>query len=138
MELEQFKRNFLPDSNGKYTPDQAERFAWMNGVDYLRRHFFGFLRRFKNRPGEPKMERLPSVRVRSLFVFYKYYVHGQSPGESDFLDFAQVSYAPYCDVYVTENNACNVLRRIRINGHMLAGTEALTISDFLGEITVQR
>lgn len=134
MSLEQFKENYPPQNGENYTPDDAEFFAWCNAVDYLGRHFIEFLRLFKDDANGFRVDRLLSLHIRSLFLFYKYYIHGQSPGQSDFLDFAHVSYAPYCDVYVTERNACNVLRRIKNSGAMLSSTRALHISDFMEEI----
>jgi len=134
MGLEQFKENYPPQNGEDYTPDDAEFFAWCNAVDYLGRHFIEFLRPFKDDASSLKADRLLSLHIRSLFLFYKYYIHGQSPGESDFLDFAHVSYAPYCGVYVTERNTCNVLRRIKNSGVMLSSTRVLHISDFLEEI----
>ena len=134
MSLEKFKENFPPENGENYTPDDAEFFAWCNAVDYLGQHFIDFLRPFKNDASSFKADRLLSLHIRSLFLFYKYYIHSQSPGESDFLDFAHVSYAPYCDVYVTERNACNVLRRIKNSGAMLSNTRVLHISDFSEEL----
>lgn len=135
MSLEQFKENFPPQNGEDYTPDDADFFAWCNAVDYLGRHFIEFLRPFKNDASRFKVDRLPSLHIRSLFLFYKYYIHGQSPGKSDFMDFAHVSYAPYCDAFVTERNACNVLKRIKNSGLMLSNTRILHISDFLEEIS---
>lgn len=146
MSLERFKENFpteykehpAPENEEeceRYTPDQADSFAWYNTVDYLGRHFVEFLRRFRNKAGEFKVDSLLSLRITSLFLFYKYYIHGQSPGKSDFMDFNHVSYAPYCDVFVTERNVCNVLTRIKNSGLMLADTRVLHISDFLEEIS---
>lgn len=134
MSLEQLKENFPPENGEEYTPEDAEFFAWCNAVDYLGRHFIEFLRPFKNDASNFKADRLLSLHIRSLFLFYKYYVHGQSPGTSDFLDFAHVSYAPYCNAYFTERNACNVLKRIKNSGVMLSDTRVLHISDFSEEL----
>jgi hypothetical protein len=134
MDLEQFKENFPPQNGVDYTPEDADFFAWCNAGDYLRRHFIEFLKPFRDDASSFKAARLLSLHIRSLFLFYKYYIHGQSPGKSDFLDFAHVSYAPYCDVYVTERNACNVLKRIKSSGLMLSDTCVLHISDFLEEM----
>jgi hypothetical protein len=135
MDLEQLKENFPPENGEEYTPDDARFFAWCNVVDYLGRHFRDFLGSFENNASNFKADRLLSLHIRSLFLFYKYYIHGQSPGTSDFLDFAHVSYAPYCNVFVTERNACNVLRRIKSSGVMLTNTRILHISDFSKEFT---
>ena len=134
MSLEELKENFPPSHGDEYTVDDANAFAWGNAIDYLRRHFPRFLKshwRYIHKREFESLASLFSLRIRSLFLFFKYYLHGQSPGASDFLDFAHVSYAPYCSVFITERNACNVLNRIKSNGLMLANTEILHISDFL-------
>lgn len=137
MSLEELKENFPPLHGDECKVDDASAFAWGNAMDYLGRHFPHFLRSHREyiRRGEfESLASLFSLRIRSLFLFFKYYLHGQSPGPSDFLDFAHVSYAPYCSVFVTERNACNVLNRIKNNGLMLADTEILHISDFMEQI----
>ena len=134
MSLEELKTNFPPQSGDNYVPEDSEFFAWCNAVDYLGRHDIDFLKSFRDDASRFEAHRLPSVHIRSLFLFFKYYVHGKSPKKSDFLDFAHVSYAPYCDVYVTERDVCNVLRRIKSLGLMLSGTRILRVSDFLEEI----
>jgi len=134
MSLEQLKENFPSQSGESYTPADADFFAWCNTVDYLGRHFIWFLGPFRDEASRLEVDSLLSLRIRSLFLFYKYYIHGQSPGKSDFMDFAHVSYAPYCDAFVTERNACNVLNRIKNSRLMLSNTQILHISDFLEEI----
>ena len=101
MKLEELKSNFPPLHGEQYTVEDARFFAWGTAMDYLGRHFPHFLRSqqkyIKKRESE-SLDSLLSLRVSSFFVFYKYYLHGQSPGFSDFMDFAHVSYAPYCDI----------------------------------------
>ena len=58
--------------------------------------------------------------------------------ESDLFDFALMSYVPYCDVFVTEKNAKNVLNRIKNNGFMLEGVEIVHITDFLSQLTTEQ
>jgi hypothetical protein len=134
MSLEQFKENYPPGNGESYTPDDVGLFAWGNAMDYLSRHFPAFLRPFLNGTSSFEAELLPTVYMRSLLLFYKYYIHDQSPIESDFMDFAHVSYAPYCDVYVTEKNVCNVLRHIKKSGAALSNTRIVHITDFLKEL----
>ena len=134
MNLEQLKKNFSPPNGPEYTSEDAELFAWANVISYLTRHFRVFLKPFRGHLQEFKADRLPSIYMRSLYVFYKYYLHGQSPNRSDFLDYAQVAYAPYSDVYVTERNALNVLARIKKSGAALAKTQLIHLSDFTKQL----
>lgn len=138
MNLEQFKENYLPLYGDECTVDDASPFAWGDGMDYLGRHFPHFLGshlRFIRKRNFDGLNSLLSLRIRSLFVFFKYYLHGQSPEESDFMDFAHVSYAPYCNVFVTERNVCNVLNHIKSSGLMLSNTEVFHVSDFLAKMS---
>lgn len=138
MSLEQLKENFPPLHGDEYVVDDASCFAWGTAMDYLGQHFPDFLKSnwgFIRKRGFDSLDSLLSLRIRSLFLFFKYYLHGQSPGKSDFLDLAHVLYAPYCSVFVTERNACNVLNRIKSNGLMLCDTENLHVSDFLAKMS---
>jgi hypothetical protein len=135
MTLESFKANYPPDQEGNYTAAQAEEFAWCNTVDFLGRQFRGFLRRFEHNASVLDNSKIPSVHMRSLFLFYKYYIHGKVPQQSDFMDFASVSYAPYVDVYVTERDAMNVLRHIQSTGVMPSDTELMHVTDFIGVLS---
>ena len=134
MSLKQLKENFPSESDDEYSTDEADFFAWCNTVDYLGRHFPRFLLRFKGSANTLNIDSLLSLRIRSLFIFYKYYIHDQSPGRTDFLDFAHVSYAPYCHAYVTERNVYNVLMRIKNSGLMLSKTQPIHITKFLRKI----
>ena len=133
MKLEELKANFPPDENGKYTVDQAEFFAWANTVDFLGRQFMDFLTRFRDDASSLDTKKLASVHMRGLFLFFKYYIHGQSPVQSDFMDFAHVSYVPYMDFYITERNVLNVLRHIRSSGFDISNAEYLHVNEFIKE-----
>ena len=101
--------------------EDANAFAWGTAMDYLGRHFPRFLRAhwdYIRDRGFDSLDSLLSLRARSLFVFFKYYLHRQAPGRSDFFDFLHVSYAPYCDVFVTERNVCNVLTIVSANSRV--------------------
>jgi hypothetical protein len=135
MTLERFKENYAPDVNGHYTPNQAEEFATFNAVEFLGRHFPRFLERL--RLGAPALDssKIPSIHMRSLFLFYKYYIHHKVPQKSDFMDFAAVSYTPYVDVYVTERDVMNVLMHIRTSGLMPSETDVMHVGDFIGALS---
>jgi hypothetical protein len=137
MGLERLKENFPPLHGDEWMVEDANAFAWGTAMDYLGRHFPRFLRAHWDYICDREFDSLDSLlslRARSLFVFFKYYLHRQAPGKSDFFDFLHVSYAPYCDVFVTERNVCNVLRRIKNEELMLAQTEILHISDLISEM----
>jgi hypothetical protein len=134
MNLEALKENFPLDEYGTFSPDDAELFAWANTLDFLLRYFPRFLLPFKGNLQAFDTKKLKSVHVRSLFLYFKYYVHGQSPTESDFMDFAHVSYLPYVDTYVTERNVLNVLTHMRSTGHEPKRCQVVHIQPFLHEV----
>lgn len=131
MGLERFKENYPPDEEGHYSPAQAQDFSRLNALDFFERRLPDFLRRFKPDTSSLDTSRIWSVQMRSLLLFYKYYIHHQSPQQSDFLDFAAASYVPYVDVYVTERNVLNALRHIQSSSLMLSNTELIHVADFV-------
>jgi len=50
-----------------------------------------------------------------------------------FFDYYHVSLAPYCDVYVTERNALNVVNRIKKQNLMFTNVEFRHVMDFIEE-----
>lgn len=131
MTLESFKQNYSPDQDGHYSTSQAQEFARCNTFDFLGRQFRSFLEKFRLDSSALDTSKLRSVHMRSLFLFYKYYIHHKVPQDSDFMDFASVGYAPYVDVYVTERDAMNVLMHIRTSGLMPSDTEVVHVTDFV-------
>jgi hypothetical protein len=132
--LVDLKENFPPIHDDVYTIDDAPFFAFGTSVEYLGRHFPQFLKTIIDDLGEQGhtgLDSILSLRIRSLFLFVKYYLHDKLPNDSDFLDFAQVSYAPYSDFFITERDVSNVLRQIESNGLMLQDTEVVFVSDFV-------
>lgn len=130
MRLEEFKENFPLDEDGKFVDKHAELFAWANTLDYLLRYFPNILIPYKNDLKSFDPSRLRSIYLRSIFLYFKYYVHGQRPGKSDFLDFAQISYLPYIDVYVTERNVMNVLEHIKATGIDIVPCDFIHVRNF--------
>jgi hypothetical protein len=131
MTLQAFKRNYAPGENGHYSTSQAEDFARCNTIDFLGRQFRGFVERFRRDASALDTSKIRSVHMRSLFLFYKYYIHHKVPRKSDFMDFALVGYAPYVDVYVTERDIADVLMHIRGSHMMLSHTEVVHVTDFI-------
>lgn len=132
MNLESLKDNFpLSDDDGKFSVDSAETFAWANTLDYLLRDFPEYLLPFKGNLGAFDTSKLKSIYLRSLFLYFKYYVHGQTPNKSDFMDFANLSYVPYVDVYVTERNALNTLSHMKVVNSQFLKCDLAHIREFV-------
>lgn len=135
MNLEAFKKNFpLEDENGKYSEDNAELFAWATTLDFLLRYFPNVLLPFKGNLKAFDTSKLKSLYLRGQFLYFKYYVHGQSPDKSDFMDFAHTCYLPYVDAYVTERNVLNVLSHMKSAGKKLPKCELLHVRSFVEDV----
>lgn len=134
MRLDTLKKNFPLDKGGKFSKENAELFAWATSLDFLIRHFPNVLLPFKGNLQSFNTPKLKSLYIRSLFLYFKYYVHEQNPLKSDFMDFAHVSYLPYVDVFVTERNVLNVLSRIKILRPNLVNSDLIHVGTFLREI----
>jgi hypothetical protein len=140
MNLEELKKNFPPLRGDTYNPEDVSFFVWGSSVDFLTRQFPHFFRSQKARlkKGDFAMlNGLRSLQARLWFLFYKYYLHGQSPQQSDFMDFVHISYVPYVNVFVTEKNVRNVLQHLRQNPlsqPVFGDTAILHINDFYAQI----
>ncbi len=129
--VEERKRNFPSAEEGIYLPEEADWFAWCNAIDYFSRNFPAFLSSFRDNPSSFIARSIPSLYGRSLFLYFKYYVHNQKITNSDFFDLNHISYAPYCDLFITERNASNVLKRIKNEGYYFDTCEIQNVSDFI-------
>ncbi len=137
MNLEELKENFPPLHGESYTVEDASKFAFATSMDYFARQFPEFFKSKMNyfrKWSYTGLSSIFSLRLRSLFIFFKYYLHDQSPKRSDFMDYAHVSYSPYCDVFVTERNVCNVLNHIKKHDDILANTSIIHTSEFLDQL----
>ncbi len=133
--FENLKKNFpLEDNDGKYAVENAELFAWATSLDFLLRYFPNRLLPFKGNLESFDTSKLKSLHLRGLFLYFKYYVHEQSPTKNDFMDYAHVSYLPYVDTFVTERNVLNVLSHIKSNGSTLFNCELIHIQSFVKDV----
>jgi len=129
MVLEKLKSGFPTSDNGKYTTDQAYNFSLLNGIQYFLKYEPDFLRSIGIRKFLP--ESVPTQFARSLLLFYKYYIHEQSPTKSDFFDFAHISYLPYVDYYIAEKNISNVINHIKTTGPYFNEVQIMNVSQFV-------
>jgi len=91
MKLEELKKNFPPLHGEFYTVEDANNFSWAVTINFLVEQFPHFakknwklIRGGENGPDKHIFDNICSLRARLLFLFFKYYLHRQSPGESDF------------------------------------------------------
>jgi hypothetical protein len=135
LNLEHLKKNFpFEDENGSFSSEHGDTFAWATSIDFLVRHFPSFLVPYKGNLDVFDPKKLTSLYFRSLFLYYKFYIHGQKPNKSDFMDFAHVSYIPYIDSYVTERNVFNVLSHMKSVHKEFKTYEPIHVEDFVQSI----
>ena len=131
MSLGRFKRNFPQKVSEGYTPEEAFEFARLNGLNYFRRNDKSFIHKIDHGPASFEPRGIQSQFARSIFLFYKFYIHGKSPNKSDFMDFANISYLPYFDVYVTEWDVLNTLKHIKTSTDFMKGLNPQHVSGFV-------
>ena len=128
------KDNFPPSNTGKYTCEQAGEFANLQVVQWLADCHPEFLASTRSLPPEPcklHTEVFLSVRLYAHVMFYKYYVEQREvKRKSDFGDLLHLFTIPYCDLFITERDLCDILRRIKRNEDTLRSTVVGNMSFF--------
>jgi len=120
------KNNFPVSKSGKYTKKQAIKFTSI----MIQQQLVQFYKVKELIPEETK-ENFKTVWMRSLVVFYKYYLDKRSiKKDSDFGDLFHVGYFPYCNVVVTEADLSNTLNKIKKNDDIFKNTTIYSYSDF--------
>jgi|GEM_PF-1312288 len=119
--LVDLKSNFPPSKTGKYTSDQADFFAWIITIQQLSGSHREFMERFRNDVANFKADVFLSAQIMGYAVFYKYYLAGRTPQDSDFGDMFHLHAMPYCKLVVVERNMCEVLRQVKRKHKVLDG-----------------
>lgn len=117
------KENFPPNEDGKYGKNQANLYAEGVMAFQLANRAPDFMLRFKDRFSELNTQVFLSLRTPPLVSFYKYYLGDRKPKLSDLADLTHLTYAPYCSIYVTERDLCNVLRQVKRGSNLFEGTQ---------------
>lgn len=121
QKLIDLKPNFPPSKTGKYTAAQAKEFAWIMTIQQLSGTHLEFLRRFQHDVASLNADAFPSAQIMGYAMFYKYYLAGRTPRDSDFGDMFHLHAMPYCKLVVVERNMCEVLRQVKRNHKLLDG-----------------
>jgi hypothetical protein len=119
LKLEALRSNFPPTKSGKYDRSQADLFAWTLTVQELGASHFEFLQHFKDEVSLLKADVFRSLRITGYVIYYKYYLAGQKPKESDFGDMFQLYDLPYCKLAIMERNISGILNQIKKNHNVL-------------------
>ena len=121
QQLSELKSNFSPSKSGKYTAEQASFFAWTLTIQQLSGTHRQFLEQFKTDASKLRTEVLLSAQIMGLAVFYKYYLSGRTPQDSDFGDMFHLHAMPYSKLVIVERNMCEMLNQIKRKHNVLDG-----------------
>jgi len=119
--LEDLKANFPTAKTGSHRADQADLFAWCLTIQQLSGSHPEFMRRFENDVANFKADVFLSAQIMGYAMFYKYYLAGRTPQDSDFGDVFHLHAMPYCKLVVVERNMCEVLKQVKRNHRVLDG-----------------
>ena len=129
--LESVKSNFPPSTQGKYNKGQAEMFAWLMSVQWLRKNHPDFMKKLIEHKRLLKAEAFPSIQLFAYYIYCKYYLDSRQPmGLSDFGDLFHLFYFPYCKLLVLESDMYIILDKIRLQSKMLDHVEIANINFF--------
>jgi hypothetical protein len=125
------KSNFSPNTNGKYTRDQAPFFANLLTLQQLSGVHSNFLQNFIGRAQEIDFDVFRSAQIFGFFTFHKYYLAQHEPKPpNDFGDEFHLHALPYCKLALMERGMCEILLQVKKNSDVLNGVVVKNI-DFL-------
>ena len=108
----QLKDNY-PPKNNKYTIKEINEFNFMASTSQIGIRDPLFARNIINSGQAIDLERFPSLKCTSYFVFYKFYPDNRKPINSDIFDIIISALLPYVDSFISEGNMCNIIKRIQ-------------------------
>ena len=111
------KNNFLPDEDGKYSIFQTWQFLEYNLLRDLYLSYPWFIKRYKNRK-RIKEELFKSHNIVSIAIFYEYYIQNKKGKNSEIGDLWHLSYIPYYDYAVFDNEKNNLIYRLKNENRM--------------------
>ncbi len=106
------RNSFPPEENGKYSTFQRWLFLNTNVMKMLLPTYREFLEQRLARQEEIKIECFKSVYIQTLAIFLEYYVQKKDGRPSDIGDLYQLSYIPYVDLAVVDNERHDLLQRM--------------------------
>jgi hypothetical protein len=137
--LESVKSNFPPSTQSKYNKGQAEMFAWLITVQWLRRNHPDFMKKLIDNKHLLKAEVFPSIQLFAYYVYHRYYLDNRQLREiSDFGALFHLFYFPYCKLIILERDMCSIINKIKSHSKMLDGVEVTNIDFFNNNQNLRR
>ena len=125
--LNERKKNFPPEADGKYSANQARKFASRITKQWLKRDTF-LLKQYKEYGY--RIDHFRAIEIFAYFIFYKYYLANQPVKESDFGDLFHLFNLAFVKKAVMENNMVEYLHQIQRNHAVLSSVEIFNIKTF--------
>ena len=105
------KANYPPDENGKYSSLSTWIFIISNAMREIMLRYPAFCK--KNDLKKLRWNLLKSRNIVSALVFFEYYIQNKTGKNSDNGDFWHLSYLPYIQYAVLDNERYALVNRIR-------------------------
>jgi hypothetical protein len=132
--LEYVKAIFPPSRSGVYTKEQAEVFAWMVTVQWLRRIHPDFIGRLNDKKVLLRAEAFRSIKLFAYVVYYKYYLGKRQPKDlTNFGELFHLFYFPYCKLIILGRETWRIVNEIKSDCKALDGVEVKNV-DFFQEL----
>jgi hypothetical protein len=111
--------NNYPPANKKYSKREIELFVKVASLQQVKLRNAEFYQQTIDNNNQIDLSMFPSIISTSYVVFYKFYPDKRKPILSDVYDIIISSLLPYVDFVITENNLCEILRKVKTNHSFL-------------------
>lgn len=120
--------NFKP-KNKSYSNKEIELFVEMATLQQIGLRDRSFLQHKVDQKLPVDINKFPSIISTSYVVFYKFYPDNRKPILSDVYDIFISSLLPYVDFVITENNLCEIIRKIQAKHTFLNNLKYYSIKE---------
>lgn len=122
------KKNF-PPKRDKYSIEDIEYFNMIVSTSQISIRNREFASRIVQSGVTIDLNKFPSLKNTSYFVFYKFYPDKRKPINSDVFDIIISALLPYVDFFITEGNLYDIIRKIKMNHLFLENIEVYKLKD---------
>ncbi|MHA1685594.1 MAG: hypothetical protein ACTSYD_04205 [Candidatus Heimdallarchaeaceae archaeon] len=124
----ELKSKYLP-KNEKYTEKEIDQFVFFVATRLIGIMNNEFASKILLSGKAIDIEKFPSIRCISYFVFYKFYPDNRKPTESDVFDIMISALLPYVDYFISEGNNCEIIKRIQSKHNFLCNVKPYKLKE---------
>ena len=118
-----------PPKNKRYSKKEIDCFVDLASMQQIMLRDIKFVRNKTKNKVLIDTKKFPSIISTSFIVFYKFYPDNRKPIISDVYDIIISSLLPYVDYVITENNLCEIIRKVQKNHSFLKELTYYSIKD---------